>query len=352
LAQAILGQCGTFHVETHKKNGASRAFAAMTLTPLSFNGCCYYRRMAFFACISALVLIPGVSAWRDSTTDSKALGTDEAPADVTHDEPAHMNASLLELAEASNFTVASGEAPSVEKGHRLVHLQYDLAEKGRLAHLNSELMELQSHQADARGDMTHGSLLRETEAILRNGAAVMHEHHGLQQQVERELPASAFPVKNKVILSAINMLAMGTLGVDRCYMGQPKLGLLKCLTCGGCCGVWTIIDVVIITVNCLESLESIDSAGFQAQFKAQDIAPAWWLTFVLLLFHAISAICAPKERVLSRDQDTSRRTSSDRRASAEAVDAFMATERPTTEQETPSAQQPAAEKAASQPVLA
>ena len=41
---------------------------------------------------------------------------------------------------------------------------------------------------------------------------------------------------------------LGTLGVDRFYMGQTGLGIGKLLTFGGC-GVWWLIDVILIATG-------------------------------------------------------------------------------------------------------
>jgi TM2 domain-containing membrane protein YozV len=41
---------------------------------------------------------------------------------------------------------------------------------------------------------------------------------------------------------------LGSLGVDRFYLGYMGLGVAKLLTCGGC-GVWGLIDIILIAMD-------------------------------------------------------------------------------------------------------
>jgi TM2 domain-containing membrane protein YozV len=52
----------------------------------------------------------------------------------------------------------------------------------------------------------------------------------------------------------------GYLGLDRFYLGQTGLGILKLLTSGGC-GVWWLIDLILVGMGKMRDAEG-NSLGY------------------------------------------------------------------------------------------
>lgn len=59
------------------------------------------------------------------------------------------------------------------------------------------------------------------------------------------------------IVAVLLSLFLGSLGVDRFYLGYTGLGVAKLLTCGGL-GVWSLIDLILIIVGKLKAADGSD----------------------------------------------------------------------------------------------
>lgn len=62
---------------------------------------------------------------------------------------------------------------------------------------------------------------------------------------EKWFLVSTLQFKNPLLTLALSYL-VGFLGVDRFYLGDTILGVLKLLTCGGCC-IWWVIDLFFVS---------------------------------------------------------------------------------------------------------
>lgn len=113
-------------------------------------------------------------------------------------------------------------------------------------------------------------------------------------QIEFEVTgrSGAPPHKSKLAIVLLEFFFIASCcGVDRCYMGQACLGVVKGLTFGGL-GIWFLIDYFVIIVNCINKRHQINNLGFYADWGTDHINAAFYIACVMLGFMACFVCCS------------------------------------------------------------
>ncbi|GAB2820865.1 hypothetical protein GCM10027022_08890 [Alpinimonas psychrophila] len=66
---------------------------------------------------------------------------------------------------------------------------------------------------------------------------------------------TAITTEKSFVVALLLSILLGTLGIDRFYLGKIGTGVLKLLTAGGF-GIWWIIDIILIVTD-----KMTDNAG-------------------------------------------------------------------------------------------
>ena len=90
---------------------------------------------------------------------------------------------------------------------------------------------------------------------------------------------------------------LGTLGVDRFYLGKVGTGIAKLLTCGGL-GIWALIDLILVLAGAQKDKDGRSLAGYEQHKKL-----AWIITAIGLVIGGIGG--AANSAALTNQLDTS-----------------------------------------------
>lgn len=86
------------------------------------------------------------------------------------------------------------------------------------------------------------------------------------------------------VVTWILALLLGTLGIDRFYLGKVGTGVLKLVTIGGL-GVWALIDLIMVLMGATR-----DKAGNALAGYAEHKKVAFIVTLVLLVLSITSSV--------------------------------------------------------------
>src|SRR5699024_10893731 len=104
----------------------------------------------------------------------------------------------------------------------------------------------------------------------------------------RRRPSASYAVRmNKSYLVTWALAQfLGTLGIDRFYLGKIGTGILKLITAGGF-GIWALIDLILVLTGNTTDKEGRPLDGFEEHKKVTRI-----VTIVLIVLGMISGGCS------------------------------------------------------------
>ena len=95
---------------------------------------------------------------------------------------------------------------------------------------------------------------------------------------------AATPGDRSFLLTWLFALLLGSLGVDRFYLGKIGTGVAKLVTAGGL-GVWTLVDLVLVLIGAQHDRDGRALTGYEDHRRL-----AWIVSGVLVAFSMLAGI--------------------------------------------------------------
>lgn len=106
---------------------------------------------------------------------------------------------------------------------------------------------------------------------------------GFQQPTAETPPPSAPEYEKSFLVAWLLSLLLGSLAVDRFYLGKVGTGILKLITFGGF-GIWYLVDVILVLTGAQKDKQGRGLAGY-AQHKKM----AWMVMGAIIAFSLIAS---------------------------------------------------------------
>lgn len=119
-----------------------------------------------------------------------------------------------------------------------------------------------------------------TLAQIGSNLSVAHGAPGHEANAQPQ--AAGRPGKSKTFLLILEFFGFGFLGIDRLYLGQIKIGIVKLFTLAGF-GIWGAADYIVVLNNALRKYDSIHAFGMHAAFSRKSIHPSFYIGVIMVV---------------------------------------------------------------------